>query len=147
MDKMYPRDVILWLLPHKGEGFDSATFAIADSKNQLRHVSARHDPPKQPDIAREERGGTELPVEYGFFKNTACLVFLFSHCARTSVGIVGGCAVNADLVLQDLPGVSRYHFSITFDEQSRPIARDLGSTGGTKVTYNGEEGQRLSNFD
>ena len=28
-----------------------------------------------------------------------------------------------------------------------PIARDLGSTGGTKVTYNREKGDRLSNFD
>ena len=147
MNKLDPSDVILWLLPHRGEGFDGAAFATAKPENKLRFVAAPHDSPKQCNIPREERAGTELPVEYGLFKNTDCLVLLFSHGAKTSIGVVGGCAINADLSLQDIPGVSKYHFAITFDEQNRPILRDLGSAGGTKVTYNGEEGQRLSNFD
>lgn len=86
-------------------------------------------------------------MEYGLFENTDCLVFRFSHGARTSVGVVGGCAPSADFVLQSMPGVSKYHFALTFNEENRPILRDLGSTGGTKVTYDGEERQRLSNFD
>lgn len=147
MNELDPSDVILWLLPHRGEGFDGAAFATAKPENKSRFVAARHDSLKQRNIPREERAGTELPVEYGLFKNTDCLVLLFSHAAKTSVGVVGGCAINADFSLQDIPGVSKYHFAITFDEQNRPILRDLGSTGGTKVTYNGEEGQRLSNFD
>lgn len=147
MNEIDPRDVILWLLPHRGEGFDGAAFATAKPENKLRFVAARHDSPKQRDIPREERAGTELPVEYGLFENTDCLVFLFSHGARTSVGVVGGCTIDADFSLQDMPGVSKYHFTITFDDQNLPIIRDLGSTGGTKVTYNGEKGQRLSSFD
>ncbi len=147
MDEIDPRDVILWLLPHQSEGFEGAARATGLPANKSRFVAARHDSPKQRDIPREERAGTELPAEYGLFENTDCLVFLFSHGARTSVGVVSGCAVNVDFPLQDILGVSKYHFAITFDEQNRPIARDLGSTGGTKVTYNEEKRQRLSNFD
>ncbi|KAL8927683.1 MAG: hypothetical protein Q9172_001243 [Xanthocarpia lactea] len=147
MDEIDPRDVILWLLPHKSEGFDGAADTTAMPENKSRLIAARHDSPKQRDIPREERAGTELPAEYGLFENTNCLVFLFSHGARTSVGVVSGCAVNVDFPILHILGVSKYHFAITFDEQNRPIARDLGSTGGTKVTYNGEKRQRLSNFD
>ncbi|KAK2596800.1 hypothetical protein QQS21_006129 [Conoideocrella luteorostrata] len=70
-----------------------------------------------------------------------------NYGARTSVGVVGGCVANADLSFQDIPGISKYHFAITIDDQDRSIARDLGSRGRTKVTYNEEEGERLSNFD
>lgn len=146
MDDLDCDDVILWLLPHKGGGFDGAAFATSMLQNKSRFVAARHDVPKQR-IPREERGGTELPVEYGLLKNTDCLAVRFSHGARTSVGVVGGCAANVDLSIQDIPGISKYHFAITFDDQNRPIARDLGSRGGTKVTFNEEERERLSNFD
>lgn len=72
----------------------------------------------------------------------------FSHGARTSVGVVGGCAESADLTFQNIPGVSKFHLAFTFDDKTNiPIARDLGSKGGTKVIYNGEQGERLSNFD
>ena len=141
-------DVILWLLPHKGEGFDGAALATSMPQNKWRFVAAHHDVPKQRHIRREERGGTELPVEYGLLQNTDSISVRFSHGARTSVGVVGGCAANhADLAFQDIPGISKYHFAITFDDQNRPIVRDLGSKGGTKITYNGEEGERLSNFE
>lgn len=147
MDDPDHDDVILWLLPHKGEGFDGAAFATSMPQNQSRFVAAHHDVPNQRHIPREERGGTELPVEYGLLENTDCLAVRFSHGARTSVGVVGGCAANADLAFQDIPGISKYHFAITFDDQNRPIVRDLGSKGGTKVTYNEEKGERLSNFE
>jgi hypothetical protein len=143
-------DVILCLLPHRGEGFEGAVFATRKPENRSRFVAARaarQNGPEQLDISRQERGETELPVEHGLFENTDCLVFRFSHGARTSVGVVGGCASNADFALQSMPGVSKYHFALTFNDKNRPILRDLGSTGGTKVTYNGEDGQRLSNFD
>ena len=60
---------------------------------------------------------------------------------------MGGHAANADLAFQNIPGISHFHLAFIIDGQHRPIVRDLGSTGGTKVTYNGEEGERLSNFD
>ena len=114
-------NVILWLLPHKGEGFDGAAFATSMPQNKSRFVAAHHQVPKQRHITREERGGTELPVEYGLLQNTDCFAMRFSDGARTSVGVVGGCAANADLAFQDIPGISKYHFAITFDDLNRPI--------------------------
>ncbi|KAK3336820.1 kinase-like domain-containing protein [Cercophora scortea] len=130
-------DVILFLLPHKGEGFEGAAFAtdLLENNQTTQHPSTR------------ERGGTELPDEYGLLENTDCLVLRFSHGSRTSIGVVGGCAENAELAIQDIPGVSKFHLAFTFDDRNMPIARDLGSKGGTKVTYNGEPGERLSDFD
>lgn len=140
-------DVILWLLPHKGEGFDGAAFATAKPENASRFVAARREELNQRDDFRGEREDTEPPEEYGHAQNTDSLVVRWSQGARTSVGVVGGCAANADLCFQKIPGISRYHFAITFDDRNRPIVRDLGSTCGTKVTYDGEKRQRVSSFD
>ncbi|MCJ1424194.1 hypothetical protein MMC29_002081 [Sticta canariensis] len=144
-----PDDVILYLLPHKSEGFDGAAFATAMPENKSRFLAGRGSdalkPPKIPH--RQERGGTELPVERGLLENTDCLVVRFSQGARTRVGVVAGLAAHADLTIQKIPGISTFHLAFTFDDQYRPIVRDLGSTGGTKVTYNEEEAERLSNFD
>ncbi|KAL9009200.1 MAG: hypothetical protein Q9173_005748, partial [Seirophora scorigena] len=79
--------------------------------------------------------------------DTDSLAVRWSHGARTSVGVVGGCAANIDLSFPNLRGISKYYFAITFDNKNRPIVRDLGSKGGTKVTYDREHGQRLSSFD
>lgn len=106
-----PDDVILYLLPQRGEGFNGAAFATAVSQNKSRLVKAIHrsDALKPRDIPRrEERGGTELPEERGLPENTDCLVVRFSHGARTRVGVVGGCDARADLVFQDIPGISRF---------------------------------------
>lgn len=142
-----PGDVILWLLPHTGAGFDGAEVTTDLSKNKSRLIAARCGAAKEREITRVEREGTEVPQERGSFEDTPSLVFLFSHGARTSLGVVGGCAMDADFHISDMVGVSRYHLAITFDAQNRPILRDLGSTSGTKLTYNGEKGYRLSNFD
>ena len=144
-----PEDVILYLFPHRGEGFEGAVRATAMPENKSRFLAARRSDALKPHEIprRQERGGTELPVERGLVENTDCLVVRFSHSARTRVGVVCGHALNANLVFQNIPGISKFHFAFTFDDQYRPIVRDLGSTGGTKVTYNGENGQRRSKFD
>lgn len=148
MDNIDLDDVVLFLLPHKGEGFEGAAFATSMPENKSRFVQARQNTAKPHSIPRHEREGTELPEEYGLLENTDCLVVRFSHGARTNIGVVGGCAGNADLTFQDIPGVSKFHLAFTFEDKTNmPIARDLGSTGGTKVTYNGEPGERLSDFD
>ena len=118
MDDRDHDDVILWLLPHKGEGFDGAAFATSRPQHKSRFVAAHHEVPKQRHIPRdrEERGRTELLVEYGLLQNTDCLAVRFSDGATTSVGVVGGCAANADLAFQNIPGISKYHFAITFDD-------------------------------
>ena len=144
-----PDDVVLYLLPHRGKGFDGAAFATAMPKNQSRFLPApRSDAVGPRDIPRrQERGGTEPPVERGLLENTDCLVVRFSHGPKTRVGVVGGHAPNTDFAFQNIPGISNFHFALTFDDQYRPIVRDLGSTGGMKVIYDGEEAQRRSKFD
>ncbi|EJT79579.1 hypothetical protein GGTG_04664 [Gaeumannomyces tritici R3-111a-1] len=149
MDSTDLDDVILFLLPHKGEGFEGAAFATSMPENKSRVVEARHNnnmakPHSSIVTPRHEREGTELPEEYGLLENTDCLVLRFSHGARTSIGVVGGRAGHVDLVFQNIPGrQARSHLAFTLDETNMPIARNLGSTGGTKVTYNGEPGERL----
>ena len=142
-------DVILYLVPHKGEDFFGAVFATAMPENESRFLAARRSDALKPrdNPRRQERGGTELPAERGLLENTDCLVVRFSRGARTRVGVVGGHSRNTDLAFQHIPGISTLHLAFTFDDQYRPIVRDLGSRGGSKITYNGEEGQRRSKFD
>jgi pSer/pThr/pTyr-binding forkhead associated (FHA) protein len=71
----------------------------------------------------------------------------FDCIPKTRYGVRAGRSDDAELRLPDLPGVSLYHFSLTFNTDYCPIIRDLGSTCGTKVIYDGMEGDRLSNFD
>ena len=133
LELMYdPDDVIAYLFPHKGEGFDGADFATAMTRNQARFLPARSSDAQKPcDIpSRQERGGTELPVERKILENVNALVLLSSHGARTKVGLVVGHGATADLAVQKIPGISAFHLAFTFDDQYRLIARDLGSTGG-----------------
>ncbi|KAI0193009.1 kinase-like domain-containing protein [Xylaria flabelliformis] len=64
--------------------------------------------------------------------------------AKTHHGFVIGTASSADLRLPT-GSSSRYHLAITFDNNNRPIARDLGSRAGTRVSYNGETGNCYRN--
>lgn len=91
-------DIILYLLPHKGEGFDGAAFATAMPQNKSRFLAARRSDELESSAVprRQERGGTELPVERGLLENTDCLAVRFSHGSRTRIGVVGGRALNAD---------------------------------------------------
>ena len=142
-------DVILYLLPHSGEGYDGAAFAISMLRNKSRFVAARHDLPKHRDIPRQERDGTEQSVERELLENTDCLVVRFSDDAKTHVDVVDECErdANIDLTFQNILGISRFHFVFIFDEQNISIAKNLGSTGGTKIIYNGKKKKRLSNSD
>ena len=141
MAEIDPSDVILWLLPHRGEGFECARFATFMPQNRS-HFVAGYNAPGQRDHPRA------LADDEPFYESPDYLVFLFSHGAKKpSVGLVGGRAIDVDFSLPAQPGVSKYHFAITFDDQNLPIIRDLGSRYGTQVTYDEEKGERLSNFD
>ena len=70
----------------------------------------------------------------------------FSDIPRTSHGIVFGCQSDSDVVLPNLKGISKHHFSLTFDDANRLIVRDWGSLLGTEVTYDGEGRGKRSNF-
>jgi len=73
MDNIDFKDVVLFLLPHKGEGFEGAAFATSMPENKSRFVKARQNIAKPRSIPRHEREGTVLPEEYGLLENTDCL--------------------------------------------------------------------------
>ncbi|TWU71290.1 hypothetical protein ED733_001624 [Metarhizium rileyi] len=59
----------------------------------------------------------------------------FDKIPKSSHGLLFGCSRQCDVILPNFKGLSNYHFSLTFDEQNRFIVQDLGSGGGTEVTY------------
>lgn len=59
----------------------------------------------------------------------------FSSTPRSSHGFLVGRNPHCDVVLPNLPGLSHFHFSITFDDHGRLIVKDLHSTIGTQVTF------------
>lgn len=142
MAEIDPDDVILWLVPQDPDGSKYI-------RSTLSATCPGSSIPSQicPPTLRGEESEAESPSN----KDPACgakgLVFLFSHGAKTTAGIIGGTAANVDFHLPTAAGVSDYHFAITFNSRNQPIVKDLGSLGGTKVTYTGERGQRLSNFE
>ena len=142
-------DIFAYLYPSRGEGYDGASYAICMPENESRFlaaVSSKRSEKASEITDRHERGGTVLPEERGALEDTNALVCRFSDLHRTGDGLVIGCASDADIAIQPWPGISRFHLALTFDDDGWPIARDLGSSGGTVITYDGEKGERLSNF-
>lgn len=137
-------DVILFLLP-----LTSSAWCVA---NMPQNMSRRyqHDQYLSPhgDILKHETGETGPSPGYTAFHDSDGIVIRFSHGCKTGLGVISGRADGTDLVLPSLKGISKYHFSFTFDEKTNmPIVRDIGSSYGTKVTYDGEQGEQLSNSD
>ncbi|KAI6443584.1 hypothetical protein MCOR15_011186 [Pyricularia oryzae] len=140
-------DIILYLYPIDGLGNKGASYAISLPENKSRFVPAAASSSNNVHRSRQDRDATEEPEERGRFNGDPCIVLRFSQGARSRLGVVTGRAPDVDFVLPKLPGVSRFHLSFTFDDQNRPIVRDLGSLWGTKVTYDGEKGECRSKFD
>ncbi|KAI1121074.1 kinase-like domain-containing protein [Nemania abortiva] len=136
-------DVMLYLFPHQSTsplGIDEAKLTIDSTLNQQRVLEVR--------LQDKSRKQLLLPNQRPHFGISKGLVLRFSDGARTHHGVVCGSDPNADLHFVSSDGiVSKYHLAFTFDDQNRPIARDLGSRGGTKVVYDGEQRHRCSDFD
>ena len=141
-------DIFAYLYPCRGEGYDGASYAISMPENESRFLAAPSSNSSEPsELAdRHERGGTELPEERGVLEKTDALVCRLSDLHRTGDGLTMGCAPSADIPIQPWPGISKFHLALTLDDDGWPIARDLGSSGGTIITYDGEKGERRSNF-
>lgn len=92
--------------------------------------------------SREAREATEPPEEQVDLEGSPCIGLKFSDGAKTDYGVVIGWASDADIIVPKRPGISRYHAALTFDKENRLIIRDLGSTCGTRVTYDKEEVER-----
>lgn len=144
-------DVILYLYPNNGLGYESAIKVISLPQNERRSVrppgrcSNAEEQCETP--SRQDRESTEQTEELEDFENCPYIALRFSDGARSRLGIVTGCADDVDLALLKGRGISRHHLAFTSDDQNRPIARDLGSSCGTGVVYNGVSSNRRSNFD
>ncbi|OAR01256.1 hypothetical protein LLEC1_07404 [Akanthomyces lecanii] len=142
MEDIDHSDVIVFLRPLT----DTGRFTVSMPRNEPRFLKACQSLPSE--VPRHEREGTELPEESDFVQSTDRLVVKFSQGCETRHGVVCGEADSVDLALPDMPKISRVHLAITFDEKTnRPVIRDLGSTCGTVVTFDGERGTSLSNYE
>lgn len=139
-------DVIAYLFPPEGQGRDGAAEAISMPPNRSRFLPPRRrNNPIEPAPIPQRRGlreATEQPEEVEDLEHLPCLELRFSNPPKTQLGLVAGRSPQADLVLPKLTGVSWYHFALTFDEEMCLVVKDLDSTVGTRVIYDGEEGQR-----
>ncbi|GAP92494.1 putative protein kinase [Rosellinia necatrix] len=153
---MADTDLIACVYPYKDLAFGYARKAIEDSP---RYMPPRHprQVPQETHQIRGARESTEPPENPGDDDNPDTLPYIelrFSAGPRTSSGFVfGKDSDTSDIVLPTIAHISRRHFALTYknkfaDGCHRLIVRDLGSTGGTIVTYDdGGSKLRRSKFD
>lgn len=145
-------NLIAQLYPYKDGQF---YFAQSTIENNLRCM-----PPRLPRQQQEKapqsgsrRETTEPPEDDDDPDTLPYLEVRFSHAPRTSLGLVFGTDENiCDVVLPKIKGVSKRQVALTYknnfpDGYSRLVVRDLGSTFGTIVTYDGKGGKRRSEFE
>lgn len=138
-------DVILYLYPDE---LDRGAFhTISMPQNAHRLVPPRRDNVSHEPSGRVDGEPTDQLHEGGDVAERSGLAIRFSDGAVSPLGVLAGCADNADLALPQQDGISWSHFAFTFDDQNRPIVRDLGSSYGTRVFYSGENTPPRSNFD
>ncbi|KAL8652034.1 MAG: hypothetical protein Q9210_002920 [Variospora velana] len=140
---MYDPDIIAIVYPAEGQGEYEASNAIKDARNRSRFVPPRRrnnrpEPPGTED--RSVREATEQPERKDNLEDRPRLVLRFSNPPKTRRGLVAGRNPDADVFLgKNIKGVSWNHFALTFDGQNQLIVRDLYSTVGTRVIYDGED--------
>ncbi|KAM3514900.1 hypothetical protein MY11210_001505 [Beauveria gryllotalpidicola] len=151
-------DIILTLIPANGCGHWGAelTTRLPENEPFLRRAPGQSIPGEvahnEQDGAdsddRSERDKTKPLVEPISPPSARCLVLRFSQGCKTNAGIIAGYSwEHVDLLLPLLTGVSKKHIAFTFDRMNMPIARDLNTTLGTSVMYDGQERHRVSGFD
>ncbi|KAL7935635.1 putative serine/threonine protein kinase [Trichoderma chlorosporum] len=96
---------------------------------------------------REDRESTEETEVYDELLDSPSLGLKFSDGAKTNSGAVMGWDEKCDIILPKIPGISRYHAALTFDKENRLIVRDLNSSCGTRVTYDGDGSEFRVSFD
>lgn len=135
---MTDTDLIACVYPHFDENMQSAMEAIDLDMNKPRYVPGFNRPESRNDS--RGRGSTEEPESRrgSDLDKHIHLELRFKNGPKTPHGFVFGRDEDCDIVLPDFRGVSTYHFALTFDDQNRPIVKDLGSFIGTQVTYNGD---------
>ncbi|KAG6003509.1 hypothetical protein E4U21_002000 [Claviceps maximensis] len=139
-------DVILFLVPHIGRGFND-TVTVIQSPHNISRVCRAPIAEKFDDSVTRLLTKQYCADDWELINHTDCLVLRFSDGARTNAGVIAGRASHADLTLDNILEASNHHLAFTFDAQKRLIVRDLGSANGTAVTYHGEDPSFQSDFD
>ncbi|KAL8330771.1 hypothetical protein RB593_001642 [Gaeumannomyces tritici] len=157
-------DVIAYIYPAVGtRGYLEAARSIDESAASPLYLSPRrrrHRVVEMPQsgpadiFARHKRERTVEEEEdddegqsHGDLDYEACIRVTFDSIPKTRYGLRVGRDSDAEFRVLDLPGVSAYHFALTFDANYRPIVRDLGSKYGTSVIYDDMERGRWRSFD
>lgn len=84
---------------------------------------------------------------YGDLDYEVCIRVSFDSIPKTVYGLRVVRDSDAEFRVLDLPGVSAYHFALTFDANYRLNVRDLGSTYSTSVIYDDIERGRWRSSD
>ncbi|KAL9011296.1 MAG: hypothetical protein Q9173_003850 [Seirophora scorigena] len=154
-------NVVAYIYPALGtQGYLGAVRCIEENTTNPGYLPPRRRGPQIPEaqhgpldiFARREREATvdvedEDEEEHDDLSYEACIKVTFDHLPNTTYGLRAGRSDAAELRLIKLPGVSFFHFALTFDANYRLVVRDLGSTCGTMVIYDRLERARRSHFD
>ncbi|KAL8646767.1 MAG: hypothetical protein Q9210_005942 [Variospora velana] len=154
-------NVVAYIYPALGtQGYRGAVRCIEENTANPGYLPPTRRGPQVPEVqhgpldifARREREATvdeedEEEEEHDDLRYEACIKVTFDHVPKTTYGLRAGRSDVAELRLVKLPGVSFFHFALTFDANYRLVVRDLGSTCGTMVIYDRLERARRSHFD
>ncbi|KAJ6436760.1 Endonuclease/exonuclease/phosphatase [Purpureocillium lavendulum] len=124
-----------------GVGYSSRAIAM----NTSRYAPPLLTLPSPKQRFRGDRESTEpaeeAEVDVNLYRSR--LELRFSRGPQTDAGLVFGWDRNSDIVLPQVPGISFHHCTLTFDAANRPLIKDLGSQGGTAVSYDAEAGDQI----
>ncbi|KAK3940772.1 kinase-like domain-containing protein [Diplogelasinospora grovesii] len=153
-------DLIARLYPVYNSQGGAALDAITSEKNGSRRKPPRLVKPDLPSPKSGDDSGSreqtpEPPQEQrDTLDYRPYLELTFSHGPRTRHGFVFGTNIKTcDIVLPPDRGISKQHCTLTFEKDGfadgnmyRPVLRDLGSSNGTTVTFDGKGDERRRNF-
>ncbi|KAL8310410.1 hypothetical protein RB597_010310 [Gaeumannomyces tritici] len=143
---MPPRTIFAWLLPTGRDVTDAkASISLPGNRRFLAPAQRTKPSPHPVTDCDDEQSVAESP---GHDENDYIdrLGLSFEDRPKIARALVVGWHSKCDIVLTKSKGVSRYHFAFLFDDQNRLVVRDLGSTTGTSVTYNGRCEERRVDF-
>ncbi|KAG5975112.1 hypothetical protein E4U55_007853 [Claviceps digitariae] len=146
---MDDENLIARVYAHRGHGFHkyakkaikASPYCVAPSSEKVETESPDEQPDEQPDEPPDGDAAS--------YNREPCIEIRLDKIPRSNHGITFGCSAKCDVILPNFPGISNRHFSLTFDDEGRLIARDMGSESGTIITiitYDGKVTDSRRNF-
>ncbi|KAI4287428.1 MAG: hypothetical protein L6R35_003312 [Caloplaca aegaea] len=137
---MESANVIAHLFPVGIDASSKPTWdAICHSHNRLRYIAPQKAEARPEQSSRESTASVEEAPDPDSFPK---IQLTFDNKPKAGPEFVIGRDSNScDIVLPNLPNISRRHCLLTFDGQRRLILQDT-SAYGTSVAYDGQGGQK-----